>query len=275
MKKVALVTGAASGIGFALARLLARDNWTVILTDRNKEQVNTAAKSLIDEGGKCVAMPLDVTDHAAINATIDDIIAQHGQLDLVINSAGIAIFGEMKDISIENWEPIIDVNLWGAIYVTDVAYKKMIVQGSGHIVNISSAAGLVPSSMRIPYTTAKHGVVGLSTSLRAEAEVYGIKVSVVCPGNVKTNIFNTIKVVGASNAMVQKRIAKSHLMSADTAAKHILRGVARNKAIIPLTASAHIVWRLYRYAPGIYRIFLAKITENYRKLIEEDAKVNK
>ncbi len=84
-------------------------------------------------------------------------------------------------------------------------------------------------------------------SLRAEAEGYGIKVSVVCPGNVKTNIFNTIKVVGASSAIVQKRIAKSHLMSADTAAKHILRGVARNKAIIPLTASAHIVWRLYRY----------------------------
>ncbi|AKB77842.1 short-chain dehydrogenase/reductase SDR [Methanosarcina horonobensis HB-1 = JCM 15518] len=275
MEKVALITGAASGIGFALARLLARDNWTVILTDCNKEQVDTAAKSLIDEGGKCFAMLLDVTDYAAINATIDNIIAQHDQLNLVINSAGIAIFGEMKDIPIENWKSIINVNLWGAIYVTDVAYKKMIAQGSGHIVNISSAAGLVPSSMRIPYTTAKHGVVGLSTSLRAEAEGYGIKVSVVCPGNVKTNIFNTIKVVGASSAIVQKRIAKSHLMSADTAAKHILRGVARNKAIIPLTASAHIVWRLYRYTPGIHRIFLAKITENYRKLIEEDAKANK
>ncbi|WP_269850819.1 SDR family NAD(P)-dependent oxidoreductase [Methanosarcina horonobensis] len=124
MEKVALITGAASGIGFALARLLARDNWTVILTDCNKEQVDTAAKSLIDEGGKCFAMLLDVTDYAAINATIDNIIAQHDQLNLVINSAGIAIFGEMKDIPIENWKSIINVNLWGAIYVTDVAYKK-------------------------------------------------------------------------------------------------------------------------------------------------------
>jgi short-subunit dehydrogenase len=275
MKKIALITGAALGMGFALARLLARDNWTVILTDRNKEQLEAATKSLINEGGKCIAMPLDVTDHSAINATLDNVIAQYGQLDLVIHSAGIAILGEMKDLSIENWKSIIDVNLWGVIYVNDVVYKKMIAQRSGHIVNIASAAGLVPSTMRIPYTTAKHGVVGLSTTLRAEAKDYGIKVSVVCPGLVKTNIFSTVNVVGPSHTggTVQARITNSRAMPADTAARHIMRGITRNKAIIPLTASAHIVWRLYRYIPGLYRIFLAKITKYYRThIFKEDTK---
>ncbi len=271
MKKVAFITGAALGMGFALARRLVRDSWTVILTDCNKEQLNTAAESLLEEGGKCMAIPLDVTDYAAVQEAIDTVITQHGQIDLVINSAGIAIFGEMKDIPIENWKPIIDVNLWGAVYVTDIAYKRMLVQGGGHIVNIASAAGLVPSSMRIPYTTSKHGVVGLSTSLRAEAESYGIKVSVVCPGNVRTNIFNTIKVVGISPALVQKKVAESRFLSADTAAEQILKGVARNKDIIPLTSSAFIVWRLYRYIPGTYRRLLAKITDNYRTLFKEDA----
>lgn len=271
MKRVALITGAASGMGFALARLLARDHWIVILTDVKKEQVDSSAQALIDEGGECEAMALDVTDYAAVNETIDNVTERHGRLDLVINSAGIAIFGEMQNMTMENWKSTIEVNLWGAIYVTDAAYKKMIPHGSGHIVNISSAAGLVPSSMRIPYTTSKHGVVGLSTSLRAEARGYGIKVSVVCPGVVKTNIFNTIKVVGASRAMIQDRIESSRALPADAAAKHILRGIARNKAVIPVTASAYIVWRLYRYTPGIYRRFLANLTEKYRGLLKEYA----
>ena len=268
MKKVALITGAASGMGYALSQRLARDNWTVILTDRNQEQVNAAAKSLMGKGGERIATAVDVTDYAAINKVIDEVIGRHGRLDLVVNSAGVAIFGEMKDMSIDDWKPVINVNLWGAIYVTDVAYKKMVAQGSGHIVNIASAAGIVPSTMRIPYTTSKHGVVGLSTSLRAEAKKYGVKVSVVCPGVVNTNIFNTVKIVGAPQDMIKNEVKEKRVMSADTAAEHILRGISRNKAIIPLTVSAYLVWWVYRYTPGIYRMFLGKITKYYRTLID-------
>jgi len=272
MVKIALITGAASGMGYALAQLLARNNWTVILTDRSKEQLKTATESLINENCKCVAIPMDVTDYSAINTTFDNVITQYGQIDLVINCAGAAIIGEMKDLSLEHWKSILDVNLWGAIYVTDAAYKRMAAQGSGHIVNIASAAGLVPSSMRTPYTTSKHGVVGLSTSLRAEAEKYGIKVSVVCPGIVKTGIFGSINVVGASREIIQSTISNSNAMSAETAAKHILRGVSRNKAIIPISKSACMVWRMYRYIPGLYRLFLRYLTKRYRILLKEGAK---
>ena len=121
MKKMALITGAASGMGYALSQRLVRDNWTVVLTDRNEEQVNAAAKSLMEGDDRCYARVLDVTDYTEINRIIEEVIAKHGRLDLVVNSAGVAIFGEMKDMSMDDWKPVIDVNLWGAIFVTDVA----------------------------------------------------------------------------------------------------------------------------------------------------------
>lgn len=243
----------------------------MVLADRAAEEVGAAAQDLAKEGLKCIAVGLDVTDQKATATVIEGVVSRYGPLDLVINSAGTAVMGEMKDIPLDEWKRIIDVNLWGAIHVTDAAYKAMIPHGRGHIVNIASAAGIVPSTMRIPYTTAKHGVVGLSTSLRAEAEAYGIKVSVVCPGVVKTGIFKKVRVYGGSPNLVEVQASKYPAPSAEDAAACILRAVAQNRAIIPVTRDSQVVWRLYRYMPWLYRLFLRQITAEYRSLLRVEA----
>ncbi len=143
----------------------------------------------------------------------------------------------------------------------------MVERGSGRIVNIASGAGLVPAGLRVPYTTAKHGVVGLSTSLRTEAAHYGVGVNVVCPGVVDTNIFNTAPVVGAPRSVVNEGLRGTRMMSPDRAAELILRGIERDRAIIVLTAGMHALWWLYRLSPALAGKMIAKNMQQWRRRI--------
>jgi short-subunit dehydrogenase len=147
------------------------------------------------------------------------------------------------------------------------AYRAMVERGSGRIVNIASGAGLVPAGLRVPYTTAKHGVVGLSTSLCMEAARYGVGVNVVCPGVVDTNIFNTAPVVGAPRSVVSEGLRGTRMMSPDRAAELILRGIEHDRAIIVLTARMHALWWLYRLSPALAGKMIAKNMQQWRRRI--------
>lgn len=127
----------------------------------------------------------------------------------------------------------------------------MRAQGFGHIVNVASAAGLVPAPVRTAYTTSKYGVVGLSLALRLEAAVRGVKVSVACPGAVRTPIFATADVAGDRDA-IQRHLAKVRFMQPPEAARRILAGMARNQAVITLDAQVRWLWRLYRQSPAAF-----------------------
>src|SRR4051812_10857173 len=175
--KVAIVTGAAGGIGGGLVRGLRASGATVVATD------------VAD--GLTVDRALDVRDAAAFDALVADVVAEHGRIDLMVNCAGIAIIGDVEELTIEHWRRIVDINLMGVINGVHASYARMIAQGHGRIVNVASVSGLVPSPLLTSYSTTKHGVVGLSTSLRVEARPKGIGVHVVCPGPIETAMLDT------------------------------------------------------------------------------------
>ncbi len=193
--KIAIVTGGASGIGAALARDLARHGADVLLADIQIDAALGVAAKITASGGRAAAHYVDVTDSEAVARLVARIAAEKGRLDYMFNNAGIAVIGEFRDLPAADWKRMLDINVSGVFAGTAAAYAVMIRQGSGHIVNTASVAGLVPSPGFAAYSASKHAVVGLSTSLRAEAAGYGVKVSAVCPGFVRTPIFDS-KTVG-------------------------------------------------------------------------------
>jgi short-subunit dehydrogenase len=187
----------------------------------------------------------------------------------MFNNAGIGIIGDARDMRLEDWQQIIDVNLWGVIYGTMSAYRVMTRQGFGHIVNTASAGGLIPLPMGVSYATTKYGIVGLSTSLRVEAAELGVKVSVVCPGAIKTSIMETVTLLKINREKVLPKIPEMALMDANKCARIVLRGVARNKGIITVTAFARLGWWLYRFQPALFVPIISKMAQVFRDLREE------
>ena len=215
-------------------------------------------------------MKLDVTNEEDVRGLIDETAAKSGRLDYIFNNAGIGIGGEAQDMDLDHWKRIVDINQWGVVYGTLAAYKVMVKQGSGHIVNTASAAGLVPSPLLTAYSMTKHAVVGLSTGLRAEGAELGVKVSVVCPGFIDTPIFDSTEYVNTSKE-ISMSVVPSGLkaMSAVDCARAALRGVARNRGIIPVQAPAYILWWLNRLSPRLLDVQSQKTIQQYRKAARE------
>jgi NAD(P)-dependent dehydrogenase (short-subunit alcohol dehydrogenase family) len=249
--RVAIVTGGASGIGAALVRALGARGATVVIADVDE----VAGKAVAAEVNQASAAVLDVRDASAVAALVAQVMAEHGRLDLMFNNAGIAVGGMVEELTLDHWDRVIDVNLRGVVHGVRAAYPVMLKQGHGHIVNTASLAGLVPGPMLVPYAAAKHAVVGLSLSLRAEAAPKGVRVSAVCPGFVDTPLLSRVNPdlpqteTGANAAGLARMAGK--LYQAEPLAQDVLRGVERNRAIIVAPASARLAWRMTRYAPGV------------------------
>jgi NAD(P)-dependent dehydrogenase (short-subunit alcohol dehydrogenase family) len=257
--QVAIVTGGASGIGRAIATALVLRGDTVTVADLDKEGAERVAGRL-SEYGRATAAALDVTDSAAVDALYRAVGDQHGRLDLVFNNAGIAVGGMTDELTLAHWNKAIDVNLRGVVHGVRSAYPIMLAQGHGHILNTASLAGLVPAPMMLPYTTTKHAVVGMSLALRAEAAGRGVRVSVICPGFVDTPLLDnanpdlpeteTGKRARDLAVRVQRR-----LYTAEALARDVLRGAAKNQALIVAPASARAAWRGVRLSPdGAVRV---------------------
>lgn len=249
--KTAIVTGGASGIGRALGEGLAQRGSLVTLADIDKTLLEETVSSLVVDGYKVKGAILDVTDFTAVKELVDDSMSEHGHLDYMFNNAGIGVLGEAQEFSYEDWRRVIDVNLYGVVHGVAAAYQVMVAQGSGHIVNTASLAGIVPVPGVISYTASKYGVVGLSEALREEGRKYGVKVSVVCPGLISTPIYRNLKLVGMDDKRASDRGPVG--MSVERCARAVLSGVERNKAIIPVTAYTTALWVLHRISPGLAR----------------------
>jgi NAD(P)-dependent dehydrogenase (short-subunit alcohol dehydrogenase family) len=256
--KVAIVTGAASGIGRALADALARRGATVVLADIDEAEVKRAADELAaGPPGRASGAALDVTDAAAVAELVERTARDHGHLDLLFNNAGVGIVGPVAELSLAHWERAIDVNLRGVVHGVVAAYPVMVRQGSGHIVNTASMAGLIPSPMLTPYGMTKHGVVGLSTSLRMEGAALGVRVSALCPGVIDTPLLDkgnppdlpAVTGVPDGRKLLTRAIGRAY--PAADLAEDALDGVARNRPLIVTPRHARIPWRLYRLAPRL------------------------
>jgi NADP-dependent 3-hydroxy acid dehydrogenase YdfG len=271
---IALVTGAGSGIGRALAAALVARGDTVAVSDLDGERVAEVAKELTEQGpGKAFASTLDVTDAEAVAEHYRSVKADHGRLDLVFNNAGIAVGGLAEELTLDHWNTAIDINLRGVVHGVHAAYPIMLEQGYGHIANTASLAGLVPMPMGIPYTATKYAVVGLSMGLRAEAAVRGVKVSVICPGFVDTPLLTSAN-PGLPDTEVSRNVrgfakqAQRRLYSAEALAGDILRGIEKNKALIVAPASGRAAWRGARMSPsGAVRAAQAAVARYHRQKV--------
>jgi NAD(P)-dependent dehydrogenase (short-subunit alcohol dehydrogenase family) len=245
---VAVVTGAASGIGAALVQSLAARGAVVVATDVNAARLASVAASV---PGRVTTAVVDVSDADELTRLLEGVAAEQGRLDYVFNNAGIVAGGDFELTDEAVWQRIVDVNLWGVVNGTRAAYAVMLRQGSGHIVNTSSSAGVMPVSRSVAYATTKHAVMGLSTSLRAEAARKGVRVSVVLPGMVDTGIFDAAANAGDYDyARAVERVPFAKITPA-RAAEHILDGVAKNKQQIVFPFYNKVLCSLTRVMPTV------------------------
>lgn len=261
MPRVAIVTGGASGIGRALGSALVRRGDQVVLAAADGAAAVRVAEEFTAVGpGEARAAAVDVRDAAAVAALVTDTAERYGRLDLMFNNAGVGIGGPVEELALAHWDRAIDVNLRGVVHGVDAAYPVMLRQGSGHILNTASIAGLLPSPGFTPYATTKWAVVGLSLSLRGEAAPHGVRVSVICPGGVDTPMLDKgmpsdlpgVPTVETTDVRaVITKLSGGHLYSADALAADVLRGVDRNRAIIVAPRQARIMWRLMRLSPSV------------------------
>jgi NADP-dependent 3-hydroxy acid dehydrogenase YdfG len=249
--KVAIVTGAASGIGRALGEALSQNGAICILADVNAESLEKIVSSLIQAGHKAEAQRIDVSDFEAVKKLVNDTIERHERLDFIFNNAGIAVGGEVRDCSIEDWHAVINVNLHGVINGVACAYPIMVRQGFGHIINTASIEGLIPFPATASYVASKYGVVGISHALRIEGADLGVKVSVVCPGYIKTAIFETSKMIKIDREKMLAELPDRLGIRPEKCAQIILRGVERNKATIVVTGFAKVLWFIHRINPNL------------------------
>ena len=233
--KRVLITGAASGIGRATAVASARRGAELFLTDLNDEPLQAAADEIRAAGGTVrQARALDISDHPAVAAMADEIHAAHGSVDVVMNVAGIAVWGGVENLSHEQWRRVVDVNLMGPIHVVESFVPAMIAAGrGGHLVNVSSAAGLFGLPWHAPYSATKFGLRGMSEVLRFDLRRHDIGVSLVCPGAVDTGLVATVEIAGVDRTRPAIRKATAgfqrHAASPEQAAERILAGIERNR----------------------------------------------
>jgi NAD(P)-dependent dehydrogenase (short-subunit alcohol dehydrogenase family)/pimeloyl-ACP methyl ester carboxylesterase len=257
--KLAVVTGAGSGIGRATALALAADGAEVICADIDLESAKETPE-LAPDGDHMHAMSLDVGDAQAMEAFAERVEAEHGVPSIVVNNAGIGIGGPFLETTLDDWERIVDVNLWGVIHGSRLFARRMVDAGvEGQIVNISSAAGYTPSRILPAYSTTKAAVLMLSECMRAELADSGIGVTAICPGIVNTNITRTTHMVGVSaeeEREMQERGAKAYARRnypPERVAAAIVKAIRRNGAVVPVTPEARVMLTLSQLTPALVR----------------------
>lgn len=254
--KTAIVTGAASGIGRALAGELSRRGARVVLADRDIELAEEAAAGVRATGGDALAIELDVRDAACFREVAEWTRDRWGPIDYLFNNAGIGVGGEVAEYDEAAWRDVLDVNLYGVIHGIAAVYPAMVARGSGHIVNTASMAGLLPGPGMASYTTSKHAVVGLSKALRIEAASHRVRVSALCPGAVRTPILTHGKYGrpgprAASADAMRKLWDKLRPMDADDFAREALDAIARDVPVIILPRWWRVLWLLERGSPEL------------------------
>ena len=247
-KKVVWITGASSGIGEALAVAFSRQGASLALSARRESELERVRKRC---SGDAMILPLDVTDHESMPAAVAAVCERFGQIDMLINNAGISQRSLCIDTGMEVYRRIMEVDVMGQIALTRAVLPVMLEQGSGHISVTSSVAGKIGVPYRTGYCAAKHAVIGFFDALRAEVAGKGIQVATIIPGYIRTNIsVAALKGDGSTFGSVDDSIAGG--MDADRCADVILKGIRRGKPEIPVGEGVEMkaLW-IKRFFPGI------------------------
>ena len=261
--KSVLITGAATGIGRALAHELANRGAVVYVTALTKKEAQTVVDEITSSNGKAIAAELDVGNFKDIEKMIDLVVSEQGQLDIMINNAGVAYVGESYDMQVETIEKLAHINFTAVNVGAVLAYTQMKKQGFGHILNTASMGGFLPTPGMAVYAATKHGVVGLTTSLASEGKDFNIVVKASCPGFIKSELMN--KSSDVSNNMSDYLDLLPEPIDASFAAKTIIDGLGKKPVLIFTPPYAKVSYFLNRFIPG----FLARggddIMNKYRQ----------
>lgn len=243
------ITGGASGLGRALALRYARAGYTVCIADLNDERGESTRQELVALGSAAIYRHVDVTRESDLQTVADELVSLWGGVDIVINNAGVANAGAIEDVSIADWEWIIDINLLGVVRGCKVFTPIMKRQGSGHLVNIASMAGLLDVPRMAAYNVTKAAVVSLSETLDQELCNDGIKVSVVCPSFFQTNLGETLRTSDPGMRKMMNTLLSRGKLTADEVADTVFRSVADGKVHILPHVAGERLWLSKRYLP--------------------------
>ena len=253
--KVALVTGAGSGIGRATALEFARAGADLVVCDVNAAGLEETAAAARGLGREVLARTVDVASREQMRAFAAEVHRTHQAVDVLMNNAGVGLGGGFLDTSFEDWDWIVGINFWGVVHGCHFFVPPMVARGRGHLVNVSSAAGYLATPQLAAYSTTKFAVFGLSEALREELRPHGIGVTVVCPGLINTPITTSARMRGAVASDAARaalvEIYRRRNYGPERVARSILNAIARNRPVAPVSPEAWTMYILKRLSPGL------------------------
>jgi len=257
--KTILITGATSGIGEALALNLAKQNCHLIISGRNKERLKSLEKEINDSGSKCFMCELDLSNPQSIEAFVEKIKTQFNSIDILINNGGISQRSLAENTNEQVLRNILETNFFGTVKLT-IALLPLMKNKGGNIAVTSSLAGKVGTRLRSSYSASKHALHGYFDSLRCELIDYNIKVTLVCPGYIHTNIsINALTEKGEKHGKMDKGQEKG--MSAEKCAQKYLKSVSKGKNEVYIGGIELIVIFLKRFMPFLFYRLITRIKE--------------
>lgn len=267
--KVAAITGAASGIGRALALDLAGRGCDVAISDVDDEGLAVTAERAKAKGVVVTTRHLDVADRADVFAWADEVVADHGRVNLIFNNAGVALGATVADMAIEDFEWLMGINFWGVVHGTQAFLPHLEAAGEGHIVNISSVFGLVGIPTQSAYNAAKFGVRGFTEALRLELDLAdnGVSCTTIHPGGIKTNIARNARMTAREGELVEdlekgrKDLERAFITSPEKAAKVILSAVEQDRRRAMIGPDAYGFLGLSLLGPAVYQRIIGAITK--------------
>ncbi|MCD6571309.1 MAG: SDR family NAD(P)-dependent oxidoreductase [Deltaproteobacteria bacterium] len=256
-RKNAVITGAGSGLGRALAIALARRGWKILAADIDKPEADVTLEMVKQAGGLGEAMHCDVTKIADVQKMADYCFDQWGGVDLLVNNAGVAAGGLTGDIPVEDWHWIVNVNFWGMVYGCHALIPKMKAAGGGYIVNVASAAGFTSLPEMASYNATKAAIISLSETLKSELAPYNIGITVVCPTFFNTNILQDMRCTNDFQRRFAKAAFENAWITSEKIAKMIIKAIEKNRLYVIPQLSGKLIWIIKRISPSLFYSFMA------------------
>ncbi|MBL1174529.1 SDR family NAD(P)-dependent oxidoreductase [Pantanalinema sp. GBBB05] len=268
MAPTVLITGASQGIGKATAWLFAQQGYDLILAARQIDRLEALANELRSQQHQVLAIPTDVRDAEQVQSLMRTAIAQMGQIDVLVNNAGIYISGAVEEFSLEDWHQAIDTNLWGYIHTIYAVLPHFLSQGKGTIVNVSSIGGKVPLPYLAPYTTSKFAITGLTEALNSELSAKGIHVGGVYPNIIKSNFLERAIFRGKTQSDTQARrqqveqVLQVPLIETPEDVAKAIWQVVQHKHKQVIVGSANLSIASHRLFPNVMQWIIRKTFQN-------------